>query len=310
MRRLVLALSLPLVLIFVGTILVSVANAQPVVSDLTLGAQFYDKWYAVLGVSAPAGDMPIWSRQSTNTRSGEQTWRCSECHGWDYKGVSGAYSAGSHKTGFPSLMNILPNLSQEEIIAHLKGEKDPAHDFSAYLDEASMQKVALFLKEGLIDDSEYIDVISLKVIAGSSGHGRDLYQAACAQCHGEDGKTIIFRTEGVQESLGAVARRDPFRFLHRTRFGVAGSEMPVGYDLGWTPADGRDVLADIRSDDDLRTIPVVVMTASTSGEDRIESERLEVEAYLTKPVDLRKFLALVKELKSYWREDVALPILG
>ena len=243
MRRLVLALSLPLVLIFVGTSLVSAGSAQQAASDLALGAQLYDKWYAVLGVSAPAGDMPIWSRQSTNTRSGEQTWRCSECHGWDYKGVSGAYSAGSHKTGFPSLMNILPNLSQEEIIAHLKGGKDPAHDFSAYLDEASMQKVALFLKEGLIDDSEYIDAISLKVIAGNSDRGKELYQAACAQCHGEDGKAIIFRTEGVQESLGAVARRDPFRFLHRTRFGVAGSEMPVGYDLGWTPADGRDVLA-------------------------------------------------------------------
>jgi hypothetical protein len=40
-----------------------------------------------------------------------------------------------------------------------------------------------------------------------------------------------------------VAHRDPYRFLHRTRFGVAGTEMPVGFSLGWTPADGRDVLA-------------------------------------------------------------------
>jgi hypothetical protein len=47
----------------------------------------------------------------------------------------------------------------------LKGGKDPAHDFSGYLDEASMQKVALFLTDGLIDDGDYIDSASLKVIA-------------------------------------------------------------------------------------------------------------------------------------------------
>src|SRR3990172_10858989 len=104
---------------------------------------------------------------------------------------------------------------------------------------------------------------------------------------------------------------EALEFLHRRgKYARAPRPDLVLLDLGLPKIDGRDVLADIRSDDDLRTIPVVVMTASTSGEDRIESERLEVEAYLTKPVDLRKFLALVKDLKNYWREDVALPILG
>lgn len=242
MKRFALATVLSLVLIVFGTRFAFAHGTQQEVPNLVAGAQLYDKWYAALGAKAPQGDMPVWSRQSTNTRSGAETWRCSECHGWDYRGVDGAYAAGSHKTGFPSLIIVTASLSQEQIVAHLKGENDSGHDFSAYLEEASMQKLAVFLKEGLIDDSQYIDSASLKVIDGDVAHGKKLYDSTCAECHGVDGKKLVFRGEGVDEYLGDVAHRDPYRFLHRTRFGVAGTEMPVGYSLGWTPADGRDVL--------------------------------------------------------------------
>jgi hypothetical protein len=210
--------------------------------DIVRGGQLYDRWYAVLGVDPPEGDMPIWSRQTTNTRTGAETWRCAECHGWDYLGVEGAYGSGSHYTGFPNITRAVENLSADEILGHLSGENDPAHDFSAYIDRTSMGQLAAFLKGGLIDDSLYIDSISLKVIGGDMAHGEDLYGNTCAECHGADGTTIVFRTEGVDEYLGTVAARDPWRFLHRTRFGVAGTDMPIGVDLGWTPADGRDVL--------------------------------------------------------------------
>jgi len=242
MKRLLPVTIFTLVLMVIGTSIALASEIQDSGTDLVVGAQLYDKWYAVLGLPAPQGDMPIWSRQSTNTRSGTETWRCSECHGWDYKGVNGAYAFGSHYTGFPSLILATADMTEEDIVAHLKGENDSAHDFSSYLDENAMGQVATFLKEGLIDDSEYIDSISLKVINGDLEHGNELYDSTCAECHGEDGMKIIFRTEGVDETLGDVANRDPFRFLHRTRFGVAGTEMPLGYDLGWTPADGRDVL--------------------------------------------------------------------
>lgn len=243
MKRLLKAAMLLLVLILIGTSLAYASETRKDMPDLVVGAQLYDKWYAVLNVSPPEGNMPIWSRQSTNTRSGADTWRCVECHGWDYKGVEGAYATGSHKTGFPSLMILVPQMTREEIVNHLKGGKDPQHDFSAYLDDFSLQQLALFLKEGLMDDSEYIDSASLKVINGNVEHGKQLFQEVCAKCHGEDGKKIVFRTEGIDETLGAVARRDPYRFLHRTRFGVAGTEMPIGFMLGWKPADGRDILA-------------------------------------------------------------------
>jgi thiosulfate dehydrogenase len=211
--------------------------------DIVRGALLYDKWYAVLGVAPPEGEMPIWGRQGTNTRSGPDTWRCSECHGWDYRGANGAYGSGSHYTGFPDVLTLAAGLPAEEIVAHLKGSKDPAHDFSAHLDEAALAQLAAFLKYGAIDDSRYIDPISLQVIGGDAAHGRELYEATCVSCHGTDGRQIVFRSEGVDESLGAVAVRDPWRFLHRTRFGTAGTAMPVGYNLQWTPEDGRDILA-------------------------------------------------------------------
>jgi thiosulfate dehydrogenase len=210
--------------------------------DIIMGGQLYDRWYAVLGVDPPEGEMPIWSRQTTNTRTGAETWRCAECHGWDYLGVEGAYGSGSHYTGFPNITRAVEGLATEEIIGHLSGEKDPAHDFSAYINRAAMEQLTAFLQTGLIDDSIYIDSTSLQVIGGDFASGESLYIDACAECHGLDGKDIIFRSEGVDEYLGTVATRDPWRFLHRTRFGVAGSDMPVGIELGWTPGDGRDVL--------------------------------------------------------------------
>jgi thiosulfate dehydrogenase len=219
------------------------AESLPNQDDVIQGAQLYDKWYAVLGVNPPAENMPIWSRQSTNTRSGSDTWRCNECHGWDYRGAQGEYKTGSHYTGFPDLYALVPELEIEAIVDHLNGEIDPAHDFSPYLDETKITQLAYFLKNGLIDDAEYIDPVSLRVLDPDISHGQELYSSICLSCHGEDGKEIIFQIEGINEYLGSVANRDPWRFLHRTRFGVAGTDMPVGMSLGWTAEDGRDVLA-------------------------------------------------------------------
>lgn len=238
----ILILSIAIMLLGAGT--AAARNYQQASDDITLGAQLYDRWYAALGVNAPTGNMPIWERQSNNTRSGPDTWRCSECHGWDYKGSEGVYASGSHFTGFPNVMKLASAMSAAEIVDHLKGSKDPSHDFSKYIKAEDLARLAKFLKEGLPDDAASIDPVTLKAVGGNTANGKKLYDANCSKCHGQDGKLIIFRSEGVNEYLGTVANRDPFRFLHRTRFGVAGvKDMPVGRALGWQNSDSVDVLA-------------------------------------------------------------------
>ncbi|HZW04476.1 MAG TPA: c-type cytochrome, partial [Anaerolineaceae bacterium] len=207
------------------------------------GARLYDDWMEVLGEQAPAGDHPIWERQTANTRSGPDTWRCVSCHGWDYQGAEGANASGPNFTGFPGVFQT-QDWSDEEIADALDAGLDEAHDFVPPLTEADVSAVAAFLQEGLIDDNEFIDPVSRTVIEGDAAAGEERYGEACASCHGEDGTELTFRYEGQDVSLGTVAVQDPWRFLHRTRFGVARApEMPVGYELGWTPQDGRDVLA-------------------------------------------------------------------
>jgi mono/diheme cytochrome c family protein len=212
-------------------------------ANVTRGAMLYDKWFAVLGTAAPAGNMPIWGRQTTNTRSGEDTWRCVSCHGWDYQGKDGAYRSGSgNYTGFPGVYIPAQSMSAEELVKVMKGSLDAEHDFSKYLDDASLNDLAGFLMSELADDSQFIDPQTLAVKNGDPAHGMQLYDGQCAKCHGADGTTLKVKLDGKDANLGTLAAVDPWRFLHKTRFGNPGTEMVVGYDLGWTAQDGRDVL--------------------------------------------------------------------
>jgi mono/diheme cytochrome c family protein len=214
--------------------------------DAIRGAMLYDRWYAALGEAPPSGDMPLWSHQTTNTHSGEDTWRCVSCHGWDYQGRDGAYRYGSNYTGFPGVYSARDKGS-EEIIAVLKGGNNTEHDFSAYLDDKEMGQLAEFITTSLIDDTEYINPQTLEVIGGDIDHGQELFTQTCSECHGEDGKTINFRFEGRDAWIGTIATLDPWRFLHKTRFGTPGTHMAIGAEKGWTPQDGRDVLVYARS---------------------------------------------------------------
>ena len=131
----------------------------------------------------------------------------------------------------------------------------------------------------------------------------------------EDSLTFARITMGGLRT-GKIAHRitwltdgeDALEFLHRrAKFVRAPRPDVILLDLGLPKIDGRNVLAKIKADDELRNIPVVIMMASTSDENRIESEWFAIEAHLTKPVDLDKFLGMVNELKSYWHEDMILP---
>src|SRR5882757_5506136 len=71
-------------------------------------------------------------------------------------------------------------------------------------------------------------------------------------------------------------------------------------DLNLPKMDGREVLAEIKSDDNLRSIPVVVLTTSSAEEDILRSYNTYANAYVTKPVDLLRFMDVVRQIEDFF----------
>ena len=78
-------------------------------------------------------------------------------------------------------------------------------------------------------------------------------------------------------------------------------------DLNLPKKDGREVLTEIKKDDDLRRIPVVVLTTSRAEEDIIRTYDCHANCYITKPVDFDQFINVVKSIEDFWLSVVKLP---
>ena len=78
-------------------------------------------------------------------------------------------------------------------------------------------------------------------------------------------------------------------------------------DLNLPRKDGREVLADIKNDPELQTIPVVVLTTSEAEQDIVQSYKLHANCYITTPVDLDKFLQIIDSMQDFWLSIVRLP---
>ncbi|HAM38904.1 MAG: response regulator [Elusimicrobia bacterium RIFOXYC2_FULL_34_12] len=78
-------------------------------------------------------------------------------------------------------------------------------------------------------------------------------------------------------------------------------------DLNLPKKDGREVLKEIKSDDSLKTIPVVILTVSKSEEDILKTYNLHANCYITKPVDLNQFMKVAKVIQEFWLTIVKLP---
>ncbi len=78
-------------------------------------------------------------------------------------------------------------------------------------------------------------------------------------------------------------------------------------DLNLPRKDGREVLSEIKSDENLKTIPVVVLTTSRAEQDVLRAYSLSANCYITKPVDFDKFLDVIRSIESFWLANVTLP---
>lgn len=78
-------------------------------------------------------------------------------------------------------------------------------------------------------------------------------------------------------------------------------------DLNLPKKDGREVLKEIKEDENLKSIPVVILTTSNAEEDLIETYKNNANCYISKPVDLDNFIRVVKIIEDFWLSIVKLP---
>jgi mono/diheme cytochrome c family protein len=189
-------------------------------ANLKNGAQLYDNWMEITHLK-PSGNHPLYPQESK--KAGKSTWRCKECHGWDYIGNNGRYSKGSHFTGITGTFHL--QKENPEAVYGSMTNKNTKHDFSEYLTESEIWDLVKFIREGQIAIETVID--NQGKGKGSSTHGKVLYEAHCSDCHGSDGNGIDFKNkkEGVQ-GVGLLASGNPQESIHKIRWGHPGSDMP------------------------------------------------------------------------------------
>ncbi len=212
------------------------------VDSIARGGKLYDKWWTEADVAEPAGDHPLWALQTTNTAAGSTTWRCKECHGWDYKGVGGAYSSGSHRTNFPGVYRAGATMSRTQLLDVMQGAFDYRHDFSTVMPAGDLTDLVNFLSEGLVNVTAYLDYAAAAPRQADLATGEQLYVNTCAECHGDDGKRINFGDAASPEYVGTVARANPWETLHKIRVGQPATGMPSAIVSGWSAEDVLDVL--------------------------------------------------------------------
>jgi CheY-like chemotaxis protein len=104
--------------------------------------------------------------------------------------------------------------------------------------------------------------------------------------------------DGV-EALRFLRRQDPYADAPRPDL--------ILLDLNLPRKDGREVLAELKRDPELKVIPVVVLTTSRSEQDVLHSYQLHANCYITKPVDFAQFMDVVKAIEGFWLTVVTLP---
>jgi chemotaxis family two-component system response regulator Rcp1 len=121
------------------------------------------------------------------------------------------------------------------------------------------------------------------------------------QCRLRDGRVhnrVTVVEDGV-EAMNYLRRQGPY--------GDAVRPDLILLDLNLPRKNGREVLAEVKQDPDLRRIPVVIMTSSDDEKDILAAYNLYVNCYVTKPVDLDQFIQVVKMIEHFWFSIVTLP---
>jgi CheY-like chemotaxis protein len=115
-------------------------------------------------------------------------------------------------------------------------------------------------------------------------------------------RNTLHHVEDGVEAMAFLRREGPF----------ANGPRPdlILLDLNLPRMDGREVLAAIKRDDDLKHIPVIILTTSNDDKDVLRAYDLHANCFITKPVDLDRFLEVVRSIETFWLTIVRLPPNG
>lgn len=183
------------------------------------GGQLYDNWWKVLNAEPPEATHTAYP--TAGPGFGAATWRCRDCHGWDYKGKDGVSGTGVSFTGIIGLADM----AGKDPAAIAAVIFDDIHQYrSTMISPEAAQKLALFLSKGQIDMDRYIDRATGSSL-GDRKNGAGYFQTICANCHGQDGRALNFGSPQSPLYVGTVARENPWEILHKIRFGQPGQAM-------------------------------------------------------------------------------------
>lgn len=126
----------------------------------------------------------------------------------------------------------------------------------------------------------------------------DIAMTVAAFREGRIANELHVVTDGDQ-ALAYLRKEGPFARARRPDL--------VLLDLNLPKRDGREVLAEVKADDDLKSIPVVVLTTSSAEADITSSYQLHANSYITKPVGVDAFFAAIRSIEGFWLSLVRLP---
>ena len=144
----------------------------------------------------------------------------------------------------------------------------------------------------------------------SAGHGRPVEILLVEDSPGDARLTREALREGTVRNHLHVATdgAEALAFLRQAgTYAAAPRPDVILLDLNLPKKDGREVLAEIKADHDLRRIPVVILTTSQDERDILRAYELHANCYITKPVDLDQFIAVIQSIESFWLTIVTLP---
>lgn len=190
------------------------AQAAETESAMARGGRLYDKYFGENKTAKPDTDHAAYPKGGKYVK--DASWRCKECHGWDYRGKDGAYGKGGHATGIVGVRGAAGK-DPAAIVAIMK---DATHGYTdKQLSAKDMTDLSLFISKGQIDVAKYVD--GSNKAKGNAAKGEGYFNTICAGCHGLDGKKV---KDGP--ALGSVADNGA-EMMHKILNGQPGEGMPA-----------------------------------------------------------------------------------